>query len=947
MAREDMIRQDMQLVGTYNAIFEPTIKQLAKTERELSRAEKEWKKQGGQRICTMVNKTGAEYTAKSPYWTAVEDLRATVQGLRNQLGLTPTGLNKARAKSVPMGGTSKLEQLLSEAKSHAEQHGAQYAREVDRFVESVLSGEAGLCEDAVLACRRYVSDLDTGKWEFRAEPANEIIAIIETLICHQQGEFLDATPLRGTPFLLLPYHKFIVYNIMGFYLPGTKIRRFKEAVDFIPRKNVKTTFAAALAFALALYERASGSKVYEVGGALKQALEGFDFLKYNCARLGVTVKDEPETGLRIIDNNMERSISGDVGDGNVMHAFRPTNELARTDFSISPEGDVSWYTGTFSTDEKIAGREDLCGEHYAVPAVHACHLENNTCFAYMDGRRMVVYSCNQVPHTLRRNIAEAIGMPLGDVRVVKPFLGGGFGNKQDTMYEPLVALASQRLGGRCVAITLSREETFVNTRTRHGFDMTIAAAADEAGDLTHRGIRINSNGGSYAAHTHAVAAYAVTSNFQTYKASAVQIGESSTVYTNLPSAAAMRGYGIPQLNFAMESQMEDIARRNGWDPIDFRLQNINEAGFVDPFDKFTVRTCGLRECVEQGRRLCDWDRKRKEYDAFNKTSPNLKKGLGMALFSYKIGVYPLQLESGSCRIVMNEDGSAQIMVGCAELGQGSDTAMCQIVSQITTIPEQKLSVRSAQDTDITPYDNGAYASRQTYISGSGAKLAAEKLVDTILAHAARTYKLPKGELRLASEQIWHRDSAVCTLAQLCTYINFVNDQKTDTDHITAEATFTMKNICLAYGVSFMDLEVDVPMGKVKIRKVYCLQDSGKIINPQLAEGQMHGGVAMGIGYALGEQMLFDAATGRPLNNNLLDYKIPTCMDIPDMEIRFVETHEDSAPFGAKGLAEPPLIPQAAAVRNAILHATGVGMHKLPMNPQNLVHAFGEAGLIAQ
>ena len=319
----------------------------------------------------------------------------------------------------------------------------------------------------------------------------------------------------------------------------------------------------------------------------------------------------------------------------------------------------------------------------------------------------------------------------------------------------------------------------------------------------------------------------------------------------------------------------------------------------------------------------------------------------MALFSYKIGVYPLQLESGSCRIVMNEDGSAQIMVGCAELGQGSDTAMCQIVSQITTIPEQKLSVCSAQDTDITPYDNGAYASRQTYISGSGAKLAAEKLVDTILTHAARTYKLPKDELRLASEQIWHRDSAVCTLAQLCTYINFVNDQKTDTDHITAEATFTMKNICLAYGVSFMDLEVDVPVGKVKIRKVYCLQDSGKIINPQLAEGQMHGGVAMGIGYALGEQMLFDAVTGRPLNNNLLDYKIPTCMDIPDMEIRFVETHEDSAPFGAKGLAEPPLIPQAAAVRNAILHATGVGMHKLPMNPQNLVHAFGEAGLIAQ
>ena len=311
-----MIRKDMELVGTYNEIFEPTIKHLAKTERELSRAEKEWKKQGGQRICTMVNKTGAEYTAKSPYWTAVEDLRATVQSLRNQLGLTPTGLNKARSKLQPTAaGNSKIEQLLAAAHDHAVEQGAQYQRDVDAFVESVLSGESGLCEDVVLSCKRYVADLGSGKWDFRAEPANDIIAIIETMFCHQQGEFLDATPLRGTHFLLLPYHKFIVYNLMGFYLPNTKIRRFKEAVDFIPRKNVKTTFAASLAGALAMYERASGSKVYEVGGALKQALEGFDFLKYNFNRLGVTVKDDPNQGLRIIDNNMERSISGDIGDG--------------------------------------------------------------------------------------------------------------------------------------------------------------------------------------------------------------------------------------------------------------------------------------------------------------------------------------------------------------------------------------------------------------------------------------------------------------------------------------------------------------------------------------------------------------------------------------------------------------------------------------------------------
>lgn len=315
MAREDMIRADMQAVGTYSEVFEPTIKQLAKTERELSRAEKAWRAAGGNMVAKLVNKTGAEYTAKDPNWTAVESLRATVTGLRNQLGLTPTGLSKARAKITATGDQSKLEALLAAAHDYAVEHGAQYQADVDEYVDEVLSGAAGACEWIVLACKRYVADLESGRWDFRAEVANEIIAIIETTICHQQGEFLDATPLRGTPFLLLPYHKFIVYNVVGFYKPGSRERRYKECLDFVPRKNVKTTFAAALAWALAMYERASGAKVYEVGGALKQALEGFDFLKYNIARLGVSVKEDAEHGLRIIDNNMERSISGDIGDG--------------------------------------------------------------------------------------------------------------------------------------------------------------------------------------------------------------------------------------------------------------------------------------------------------------------------------------------------------------------------------------------------------------------------------------------------------------------------------------------------------------------------------------------------------------------------------------------------------------------------------------------------------
>ena len=317
MGREAMIKADMESIGLYSPIYDSSIRQLAKTERELSRAEKAWKASGGNMVAELVNKTGATYTAKDPHYAVVDQLRKDVLSLRTQLGLTPTGLARAKRNqpAVAPGAESQLESLLEAAREHAVEHAADYMAQVDGYVSGVLSGEINACIEIRQACQRYMDDLGSGKWEFRPEPANEIIAIIETTICHQKGQFLDATPLRGTPFYLLPYHKFIVYNVMGFYIPGTQERRFKEALDFIPRKNIKTTFAAALAWALALYESRSASTVYVVGGALKQAMQSFDFLRYNIKREHLTVNDDPAAGLRIVDNNMEHSISGDVGDG--------------------------------------------------------------------------------------------------------------------------------------------------------------------------------------------------------------------------------------------------------------------------------------------------------------------------------------------------------------------------------------------------------------------------------------------------------------------------------------------------------------------------------------------------------------------------------------------------------------------------------------------------------
>ncbi len=624
----------------------------------------------------------------------------------------------------------------------------------------------------------------------------------------------------------------------------------------------------------------------------------------------------------------------------------PNNELARLDFHIDDDG-VKWEAGDFSADDTLAGCEDMQNHRFHVPSVHAAHIEPNSCIAYMEGDKMVIITCNQNPFTTRRHIAAALELPVGKVKLIKPYMGGGFGNKQDTLYEPIAAFMSRKLGGRPVALIMTREECFVNSRTRHSMDILTALAVDESGKIRKRAIRINSNGGAYAAHGHAVAAYAVTNYFQTYSADVLQIGRSSTAYTNLPSAAAMRGYGIPQLAFAMESQMDDIAYARGWDPIVFRRKNMMRNGFLDPFDKFHVESCGLDECIERGAEYMDWENRRKEYAAFNKISRDVKKGLGMAIFSYKTGVYPLQIENGSCRIVLHEDGSALIQTGATDLGQGSDTVFAQIASEILTIPETKLTIASMQDTDLTPYDAGAYASRESYVSGGAVKKTALILKDKILGSAAAMLGCGVDDLELADEHIVDKKQGkrpLCSIADTAVYTLFLNDQKTQTEQLCAESTYTCFNNTFAFGASFADIEVDVPLGQIKVKRICSVHDSGTILNPQLAKGQICGGIAMGTGYALFEQLLYDEK-GRMRNSNYLDYKIPTSMDMPEMVVDFVETYEPSGPFGNKALGEPPLIPQAPAIRNALLHATGVSVYKLPMSPQNLVHAFIHAGLI--
>lgn len=598
--------------------------------------------------------------------------------------------------------------------------------------------------------------------------------------------------------------------------------------------------------------------------------------------------------------------------------------------------------GNVSFDDAVKDGDLLrLKKQYNTQVVQHCHIEVPVSYAYMEKGRVTVVSSTQIPHIVRRVISQATGLPFGKIRVIKPYIGGGFGNKQEVLYEPLNAWLTTQVGGKAVKLELTREETMTCTRVRHAirFELDTAVRKTDGRLIARRGTAWSNQGG-YASHGHSIVANAANVTRMIYQDEIAHEYDAYTVYTNLASAGAMRGYGIPQSIFAIESQMDDIALALGMDPVDLRLANCMPEGFVDPGTGITCHSSGLLECIEKGRKFIGWDEKRKKYK--NQTG-DVRRGVGMSIFCYKTGVHPISLETASARIVLNQDGSVQVQMGATEIGQGADTVFTQMAAETIGIPTESVNVISTQDTDVSPFDTGAYASRQTYVSGMALKKTALIFKDKVLAYAAEVLEKTAESLDIENGNIVDKNSreALRTMADVAmeAFYSLKHSQ-----HITAEATNHCKDNTFAFGVCFAEVEVDIPVGKVNVLNIINVHDSGTLINPQLAQAQVHGGMSMGLGYAFGEQLLYDA-NAKPLNGNLLDYKLPTSMDTPELHTDFVQPTDPSGPYGNKALGEPPAIPGAPALRNAILHATGVAVDTLPMNPQRLVEEFTGAGLI--
>ncbi len=616
-------------------------------------------------------------------------------------------------------------------------------------------------------------------------------------------------------------------------------------------------------------------------------------------------------------------------DAPLLHEDFPNNILKHTDSR----------SGNYEEAIKEPGLIKVEG-WYDTQTVQHCHIENFICYAEEEAGKIKIVSSTQIPHIVRRVVGQALGIPWGQVRVIKPYIGGGFGNKQDVLYEPLCAYLSQQLGGRLVKLDVPREETFVCNRVRHAIRSHITTYAREDGTLVARKLECFSNQGAYASHGHSIAAKGMGAFPQLYPCPNCE-ADSYTVFTNRPVAGAMRGYGIPQAMFAVESHSDDVAKALGMTPLAFRQKNLMPVGFRDNFSKNELYYDSFNQCMDKARAYLDYDRKVEEYA--NQTGP-IRKGIGLAAFWYNTAVWPISLESSSSRIVLNQDGSIQLQVGETEIGQGADTVFAQMAADAIGLPMDKVYVVSCQDTDVTPFGTGAYASRQTYVAGLSIKQTAEMFKQKVLDYAHEMTRMPVENLDIVDGMIIRTtdDRILLSMEDLAMEALYSLDHS---QHITAESTYQIKSNAYSFGCTIAEVEVDIPACKVTLTNIVNAHDCGKLINPALAEAQVEGGMSMGIGFGLSEILKFDEKTGRALNNNLLDYKLSTVMDHPHLQAEFVENYEPTSAYGTKALGEPPVCSVAPAIRNAVFQATGVAVDELPLNPHVLFEKFREAGLV--
>ena len=636
----------------------------------------------------------------------------------------------------------------------------------------------------------------------------------------------------------------------------------------------------------------------------------------------LNAKDSMKEGAPIIHDESDASMPIPV-------PFEPEKNIAAaTDVQV---GDIE---KGFKKADLIVEREFKA--HYATH----CPMEPHITLAYPDENgRLVIVTSTQVPFHVRRIVAQTLKLPIKRIRVIKPRIGGGFGGKQEILLEDVCSALALK-SNKPVKIRYTREEEFAKSRTRHEQYVNLKIGATKKGKLTSIFMDVLSNTGAYGSHALTVACNCGSKTLPLYPCDNVRF-KATTVYTNLPVGGAYRGYGATQAAYALECLMDEIAYKLKIDPVELRKKNHIKSGGSSPiFEKLgegkagvkqTIGSCGLEECITKGAREIGWKNKRMEGRCPKRPNSIKKRGIGMCTLMQGSSIP--EIDMAAATIKMNEDGSFNLLVGATDLGTGSDTILAQIAAEVLGCDESDMIVLSS-DTDITPFDVGAYASSTTYLSGAAVKKTAEKIKEKIIEVAAKICGGNLDKAVIENKVVKFPGGKKVSFYDIAIHTLYLKDQF----QIAATESNISHKSPPPFAAHFVEVEVDTETGEVDLLKYVAAVDCGTEINPKLARGQTEGAVVNGIGYAMMEEYIFNEK-GRLLTDNFFTYKIPSTRDLPEIKIIHVKSYEDSGPFGAKSVSEISINGALPAISNAIFNATGARITEGPFTPERVLKAI--------
>lgn len=591
-------------------------------------------------------------------------------------------------------------------------------------------------------------------------------------------------------------------------------------------------------------------------------------------------------------------------------------------------------------DAVLEASDVIVEDEIQMQAQQQCMMETYKTYCYLDMHdRLVIVSSTQIPFHIRRTVSRAIDMPTSKIRVIKPRIGGGFGGKQTGASEYYPAIVT-KITGKPSRLSYTRVESFNNATSRHYMKVGVKIGATKDGIVKGVKLWALSDQGAYGEHTTTTVGPVCSKVMTMYnKCEAVHF-DGLVVYTNKPTAGAFRGFGVTQGTFAVENGMNKLAHTLGMDPTKIRdlnmcregedclLFNLTTLGEADtPVQK--ILSCGLHDMVEKGKELIKWDEKRA---TAKQIGPNKYRGVGMAIAQQGSGIP--KVDSASAEIRFQDQGFFTLLTGATDIGTGSDTILKQIAADAIGVHEDRIEVFSS-DTDLTPFDVGAYASSTTYVTGNAIKIAGEDLRKQLFEKAAEYLEVEESDLDFDGDAFFTKDeSKKVTLEEFgvkTTYAGFNNI-------LSGKGSWVPQRAAPPYMAGFAEVEVDTETGKVDVLEFVGMFDCGTPINPKLATIQAEGGIVQGFGLALCEEVKYDS-TGRQISEDLMEYKIPSRDDMrTKITVDFVETYDPTGPYGAKSIGEVVINTSVPAIHDAIYDATGVWMSDkvLPMSPEKVL-----------